>query len=123
MTPELAPFQRGFACVALHQPRIAGNVGHVLDYLPHGAQIVAVDLVPGATELPRFQHPARAVYVFGPENGTLGDDILSRAHHRVSVPTRGCMNLAATVCVVLYDRMCKGAAFGPAFYAARRAEA
>ena len=75
--------------------------------VPFDAQVVAVDLVPGAVSLTAFQHPTRAFYVFGPEDGTLGARHLSRAQHRVYVPTRMCMNLAACVNVVLYDRMAK----------------
>lgn len=78
------------------------------DYRPFGCPIVAVDLVEGATDLPSFIHPPRAMYVFGPEDGTLGGDLIKDAQHVVYVPTRCCMNLAATVNVVLYDRMAKG---------------
>jgi tRNA(Leu) C34 or U34 (ribose-2'-O)-methylase TrmL len=86
----------------------------LFDLQPTDSIRVAVDLVPGAHPLPRFCHPERAFYIFGPEDGTLGATILDRCHHRVMVPTRGCMNLAATVNVVLYDRMAKGT------YATRR---
>lgn len=82
-------------------------VDDVLAYVPFGTQVVAVDLIEGAEPLPTFQHPERAIYVFGPEDGTLGHQHLSRAQHVVYVPTRDCMNLAATVNVVLYDRMVK----------------
>lgn len=67
----------------------------------------AVDLVEGASSLPDFEHPRRAFYVFGPEDGTLGRDVLAWCPQRVMVPTRMCMNLAATVNVVLYDRLAK----------------
>lgn len=83
-------------------------VEDVLEYLPYDTQVVAVDLVPGAVSLPEFKHPRRAVYLFGPEDGTLGKRHLDRAQHVVYVPTRNCMNLAACVNVVLYDRMAKG---------------
>ncbi len=75
--------------------------------LPFDTEVVAVDLVPGAVSLPSFQHPKRAFYIFGPEDGTLGVRHTGRAQHIVYVPTRNCMNLAACVNVVLYDRMAK----------------
>ena len=81
--------------------------GDMMQHIPFDVQLVAVDLVPGAISLPSFQHPKRAFYVFGPEDGTLGGEIVSRAQHIVYVPTRNCMNLAACVNVVLYDRMAK----------------
>lgn len=76
-------------------------------FIPYDAVPVAVDLVADATSLPAFQHPVRAFYVFGPEDGTLGKAVLDWCPLRVSVPTRMCMNLAATVNVVLYDRLAK----------------
>ena len=82
-------------------------VDDVLDNVPYDTQIVVVDLIEGATPLPRFVHPPRAFYLFGPEDGTLGAQHTARAQHVVYVPTRDCMNLAATVNVVLYDRLAK----------------
>jgi tRNA(Leu) C34 or U34 (ribose-2'-O)-methylase TrmL len=70
-------------------------------------EIVCVELVVGATALPHFTHPENAIYVFGPEDGSLPQEMIDKAHHVVYVPTHGCMNLAATVNVVLYDRMAK----------------
>lgn len=77
------------------------------DALPYGAQAVAIEIVPGARSLPEFQHPERAMYIFGPEDGSIPPEILKKCSHVVSVPTRYCMNLAATVNVVLYDREAK----------------
>lgn len=88
-----------------HIPVIRGDDLHAL--VPFDAVPVAVDLVDDAVSLPAFQHPQRAFYVFGPEDGTLGKSVLDWCEHRVMVPTRACMNLAATVNVVLYDRMAK----------------
>lgn len=75
--------------------------------VPYDAIPVAVDLVKDAENLISFQHPQRAFYIFGPEDGTLDDEVLSWCRHRLMVPTRVCMNLAASVNVVLYDRMAK----------------
>ena len=75
--------------------------------VPYDCVPVAVDLIPGAISLPEYSHPERAFYVFGAEDATLGNRILSWCRDIVYVPTEGCMNLAATVNVVLYDRMVK----------------
>lgn len=75
--------------------------------LPFDCTPIGVDLVDGAIALPEFVHPQRAFYIFGPEDGTLGDSVLSWCAYRVYVPTKRCMNLAATVNVVLYDRLSK----------------
>ena len=73
--------------------------------IPFGASVVAVDLIDGATPLAGFKHPKSAFYIFGPEDGTLN---ISWADEIVYIPTKYCMNLAATVNVVLYDRQAKG---------------
>lgn len=88
-----------------HIPVLRGN--YLRDMIPFDAVPVAVDLVEDAVELPAFQHPQRAFYVFGPEDGTLGASTLEWCQRRVMIPTKVCMNLAATVNVILYDMMAK----------------
>lgn len=78
-----------------------------LDALEADTKLVCVDLIQGATPLPAFDHPEKALYVFGPEDGTVPQAIVDHADHVVFVPTVGCMNLAASVNVVLYDRLAK----------------
>lgn len=75
--------------------------------LPFDCVPVAVDLIEGATPLPQYVHPERAFYVFGAEDQTLGGNVTSWCRDVIYVPTNHCMNLAATVNVILYDRMCK----------------
>jgi tRNA(Leu) C34 or U34 (ribose-2'-O)-methylase TrmL len=75
--------------------------------LTSGQKIVCVDLVEGAVPLPDFQHPENALYIFGPEDGTITQDVINLADAVVYVPTIGCMNLAASVNVLLYDRLAK----------------
>ncbi|MFC3034021.1 RNA methyltransferase [Pseudoalteromonas fenneropenaei] len=72
-------------------------------------KLVAIEMVDGAEPLPHFQHPEEAVYIFGPEDSSLKRDVLSHCDHVLYIPTHGCMNLAATVNVVLYDRLAKNA--------------
>jgi tRNA(Leu) C34 or U34 (ribose-2'-O)-methylase TrmL len=47
------------------------------------------------------------MYIFGPEDGSLPQSVVDQCEHVVFIPTTGCMNLAATVNVVLYDRLAK----------------
>lgn len=77
------------------------------DVIPFDCVPVAIDLIEGATSLVEYKHPERAFYIFGAEDATLGERTLSWCRDVVYVPTSGCMNLAATVNVVLYDRMQK----------------
>ena len=83
------------------------QVHDVIEHIPHDCVPVAVELVAGARLLPSYTHPERAFYVFGPEDGTLGKRVLDKCRDKVMIPTTGCMNLAASVNVLLYDRMAK----------------
>ena len=77
------------------------------DTVPLSAIPIAVEICDRAISLPTFVHPERAYYVFGPEDGSLGESIIARCKYVISVPTAQCMNLAATVNVILYDRLAK----------------
>ena len=88
-----------------HMPTVC--VADVFDAIPFDCVPVAVDLIDGATPLPRYKHPERAFYIFGAEDQTLSERIVGRCKDVIVVPTRQCMNLAATVNVVLYDRLAK----------------
>lgn len=83
------------------------NVDDLHAVIPYDCVPVAVDLIEGAQSLVEYQHPERAFYIFGPEDGTLGRKVTDWCRDVVYVPTIGCMNLAATVNVVLYDRLAK----------------
>lgn len=88
-----------------HLPLI--QVDDLKELVPFDCVPVAVDLLQPSTPLPQYQHPERAFYVFGPEDGTLGKSVVEWCRDTIHVPTKGCMNLAACVNVVLYDRMAK----------------
>ena len=77
------------------------------DAIPYDTIPIAVDIVERAIPLPKFCHPDRAFYIFGQEDGTLSKEIMGWCKYKIYVPTTVCMNLAATVNVVLYDRMSK----------------
>lgn len=83
------------------------GVNCLMESVPDGADIVCVEFAENAIPLPRYQHPSNAFYVFGPEDGSISQELINRANAVVYVPTIGCMNLAATVNVLLYDRLAK----------------
>lgn len=83
------------------------HVENLIDAPVTGAKRVAIELIEGAIPLMDFTHPENAYYIFGPEDGSLKKEILDFCDYVVYIPTIGCMNLAATVHVVLYDRMSK----------------
>jgi len=79
----------------------------LLNDIPEEMKIVCLELVEGATPLPEFQHPDNAFYILGPEDGTINQKVIDKADAVVYVPTIGSMNLAASVNVLLYDRLAK----------------
>lgn len=112
----------GAAFVAVSGPRYHGSptdtmkayrriplfkVPDIHEIIPHDCVSVAVELVPGAIPLHEYHHPERAFYIFGAEDNTLGDRVLGWCRDVVYIPTAACLNLAACVNVVLYDRMAK----------------
>ncbi len=83
------------------------EVNDIMSAIPFGAVPVAVELSDGARPLHSYTHPPSAFYIFGPEDGSISKAVLARCRDVIYVPTQFCMNLAATVNVVLYDRMAK----------------
>jgi len=88
-----------------HIPLI--ETDNLFDAIPYSCVPVGVDLIEGARPLQSYIHPERAVYIFGPEDGTLPPSIYSKCRDIISIPTTICLNLAATVNIVLYDRLVK----------------
>jgi len=83
------------------------GVSSLLDIATPDIKVICIEFAEDAIALPDFQHPENALYIFGPEDGNLTQAIIDEADAVVYVPTQGCMNLAATVNVVLYDRLSK----------------
>ncbi|MFV0367682.1 MAG: RNA methyltransferase [Hyphomicrobiaceae bacterium] len=73
--------------------------------LPEGCQLIGVELVDDAIDLPSFRHPLKAAYVLGPEMGSLSPPVLNRCQHVVRIPTRFCINVAMAGAIVMYDRV------------------
>ena len=73
-------------------------------------KVICVELIEGATSLPNFIHPLKALYIFGSESGTVLQNVIDKSDECVYIPTNGCMNLAASVNVLLYDRLAKNTA-------------
>jgi tRNA(Leu) C34 or U34 (ribose-2'-O)-methylase TrmL len=81
---------------------------HVFDRFSRGSVTpVAVELLAAAESLVTFEHPEDALYVFGPEDGGLPKAVRLQCHRFIFLPSHHCLNLAAAVNVVLYDRRFK----------------
>jgi tRNA(Leu) C34 or U34 (ribose-2'-O)-methylase TrmL len=84
----------------------------VFDQFDKTVTPVAVELRENAELLPNFIHPENPLYIFGPEDGSIPQVYLKLCHRFVVLPTRHCVNLAAAVYMVLYDRLVKRLASG-----------
>lgn len=92
----------------------AGSLDHLPYYefesvekmdLPKDCVLVGVELTEDSVELPSFRHPVRAVYVLGPEMGSLSPAMLARCDHVVKVPMKFCVNVGVAGALAMYDRM------------------
>lgn len=84
------------------------NYDEPFGQMPADAVPVAVEVRQNAEPLHLFEHPANAVYVFGPEDGSIDRAVLRHCHRFVIIPTRHCLNLATAVATMLWDRQYKG---------------
>lgn len=83
------------------------GVEDLLQHVSANTKVVCVELVVGALLLPNFDHPENVFYIFGPEDGTIAPSLLDHADSVVYIPSASSLNLAASVNVVLYDRLAK----------------
>jgi tRNA(Leu) C34 or U34 (ribose-2'-O)-methylase TrmL len=73
-----------------------------IENLPLGCIPITIE-VDGNENLENFIHPLKCVYIFGPENSS----VPQRIKKRIKIETRGCLNLAVCVGIVMYDRYLK----------------
>jgi tRNA G18 (ribose-2'-O)-methylase SpoU len=79
----------------------------LFDAIPFGCRLIGVES--GGIELPEFEHPARAVYLLGAEDGGLPKHVLERCHTLVTIPAvrLDSYNVAQAGTIVMYDRLCR----------------
>lgn len=73
--------------------------------LPEGCQLVGIELMDDAVDLPSFRHPLQAAYVLGPERGALSPELVARCDFVVKVPTRFSLNVGIAGALAMYDRV------------------
>jgi tRNA(Leu) C34 or U34 (ribose-2'-O)-methylase TrmL len=85
------------------------NYDRPLEQFPADAVPVAVEVRANSERLHEFVHPKNAVYVFGPEDGSIPAPVLAKCHRFVVIPTiKGyCLNLATALATILWDRAMK----------------
>jgi tRNA G18 (ribose-2'-O)-methylase SpoU len=81
-----------------------------LAHRPHDCALVGVEVVAGARNICDVAHPERALYLLGPEDGSLPRPLLDKCQMVIRIPTRYCLNVAVAGSIVLYDRRVKAEA-------------
>lgn len=77
-----------------------------IDNLPRDTTPVAIELDDNAVPLEKYNHPERASYLLGPEDGDIPEQIINQ-YQTVKIPSDYCLNVATAGSVVLYDRVGK----------------
>jgi tRNA G18 (ribose-2'-O)-methylase SpoU len=85
------------------------DVEDLIEHLPHGCQLVGVELDERAESLTTFAHPKRALYLLGAEDHGLPEPVLERCHQVVQIPSPAVwsLNVAVAGSLVLHDRFVK----------------
>jgi tRNA(Leu) C34 or U34 (ribose-2'-O)-methylase TrmL len=77
---------------------------YFFEQFPQETTPVAVEVRDAAEPLHSFEHPDKALYVFGAEDGTIPKVLLQHCHRFIVIPTKHCLNLATAVATILWDR-------------------
>lgn len=85
------------------------TIEDLVDHLPRGCPLVAVELSANATPLREYQHPRLACYLLGAEDRGLPPAVLDRCHGQIIVetPRPESMNVAVAGSLVMHDRYTK----------------
>ena len=83
------------------------QVDDLLSVIPYDCVPVCVEINENSISLENYCHEKRAYYIFGPEDGSVPNEIAKKCKHTISIPSRYCLNLAMAVKIVLYDRSAK----------------
>lgn len=84
------------------------NTDYPFDRFDSDIPVVGIELTPGASPLTWHEHKHECLYVFGPEDGSIDKAFRRHCHSILYIPAKHCLNLAAAVYTVLYDRTFKG---------------
>jgi hypothetical protein len=88
------------------------NTDYPFDRFRPDIPVVGIELTTSSAPLTFFEHPDEVLYVFGPEDGSINRSFRRHCHEMLYIPAKHCLNLAAAVYVVLYDRVHKDTQYG-----------
>ena len=73
--------------------------------LPHGCQLIGVEMDERSIPIHDFKHPMRGSYLLGNEANGLPPAVLNRCHQLLSLPGDHSLNVAVAGSIVLFDRV------------------
>jgi len=84
------------------------NTDYPFDRFDKDVPVIGIELTPSSSPLTWHEHSHEAIYVFGPEDGSITKTFRQHCHEIRYIPAKHCLSLAAAVYTVLYDRQHKG---------------
>lgn len=75
--------------------------------IPRECMVIGVELTKTAHSLVNFVHPERAIYLLGPEDGSISPPALKLCRAVVYIPSKLCLNVTNTGAMVIWDRFAK----------------
>jgi tRNA G18 (ribose-2'-O)-methylase SpoU len=75
--------------------------------IPYDCRLVGIELTDDAEDLIDFEHPRRAIYLLGAEDGGLPQEILDRCHKTIKLRGKTSLNVAVSGSIVCHDRASK----------------
>jgi tRNA G18 (ribose-2'-O)-methylase SpoU len=76
--------------------------------IPHGCELVGVELIDNAIPIANFKHPARACYLLGAEDYGLSKKAVDACKDIIVLPGERSLNVSVAGSIVMYDRIIKG---------------
>ena len=76
-----------------------------LKTLPKNTALIGVEL--GGSDINKFSHPERAIYILGNESAGLSKEIVEQCDSIITIPGKYCLNVSVAGSIVMYDRIQK----------------
>jgi len=80
------------------------DIDDLAEHLPHGCQLVGVELTERAWDLKNFSHPQQCCYLLGAEDTGIPEAILAKCHGVIKLKGDYSMNVAVAGSIVMYHR-------------------
>ncbi|MCP4520867.1 MAG: RNA methyltransferase [Cytophagales bacterium] len=80
---------------------------HFYESMPYNCQLIGLELGKGSQKIETFEHPARAIYLLGSEDGGLPEFAQKKCHDLIQLPGEQSLNVATAGSLVMYDRHLK----------------